>query len=901
MASASTSLFGSIRSRLIFGTTALALIPLILLALVLGYYASSQSASALNQRAYDQMASIRAGKQEEITSYFSNVQNLMRTVANAAEVKQSLIETTMAQQQLAGESAVNLVRARTELASYYRDEFGRHFAARNPGQRADISELTATLPPQTVAAQYAYIANNPNPLGKKGELNQAADGSSYSEAHARIHPYARRAVQNYGLYDFFLVDAETGFVVYTYFKELDFGTNLRDGPWANSGLGQAFVKAAAAKTPEDVFITDYAPYRPSYDDQASFVSTPIVQNGRTIGVFIVQLPIDRVNEIMTFRDKWKDVGLGNSGETYLVGQDKAPRSISRFMRENSDGFITMMRGLKAPDDKLKAMDSRDSNIGLMAVDTRGVQQALAGQSGTAVYPDYRGIRVLGSYAPIDVMGLRWVILAEIDEAESNAPISALQRGILFVGLGTLLAVGLVALFSGLRLARSINVPLTQLQDTVLKVGAGDLEARTGLQSTDEIGHLATAFDTLLDEKVADLARVQKANEQLNRSVTTIVQTIKEVGAGKLEARTGLRSPDEIGQVAAALDTLLDEKVTELARAQKENEQLNNSVIEIMMSVAQLSQRDLSVHVPVSEDVTGAVADAINMMTTSTARALREVNTISAQVSNSSDKVKQRAENVLKLADEASNQANAASAELNTTASALRQIGEQAQGAGREAERALVTTNEAMAVVRATIEGITNSRDQIRETEKRVKRLAERSQEISSAVTIIGQIAERTSMLALNASMQAVAAGEAGRGFAMVADEVKRLAENAREATQQIAGLVSAIQSDTTETLQAMNGTITQVVDITRLADRAGAQMNDNREATEALVNSVRSITLATQTQGEASQRLLARAYDLISASQNTLEEIEFQRSDTQNLTDSASALVRTVSEFRLPG
>lgn len=384
-------------------------------------------------------------------------------------------------------------------------------------------------------------------------------------------------------------------------------------------------------------------------------------------------------------------------------------------------------------------------------------------------------------------------------------------------------------------------------------------------------------------------------------VGRIANTVREVNDGNFGARVKLGTSDEIGNLASAFDALLDERVASLQSSEQENERLNNSVIEIMTSVAQLAQRDLSIRVPVSEDVTGAVSDAINMMTNSTARALREVNTISQQVSDSSDKVKQRADNVLKLADEASNQANAASAELSTTANALRQIGEQAQGAGREAERALVTTNEAMAVVRATVEGITNSRDQIRETEKRVKRLAERSQEISSAVTIIGQIAERTSVLALNASMQAVAAGEAGRGFAVVADEVKRLAENAREATQQIAGLVSAIQSDTTETLQAMNGTITQVVDITRLADRAGAQMNDNREATEALVNSVRSITLATQTQGEASQRLLARAYDLISASQNTLEEIEFQRGDTQNLTDSASALVRTVSEFRLPG
>lgn len=390
--------------------------------------------------------------------------------------------------------------------------------------------------------------------------------------------------------------------------------------------------------------------------------------------------------------------------------------------------------------------------------------------------------------------------------------------------------------------------------------------------------------------------------RVNSDIQGLNGVVGKLNAGDFNARSTVTAngKDELNRLGSALNQLLDARQQALTVAYNENEQLNDSITTIMMSVAELSQRNLNVKVPVSEDITGAVSDAINMMTSSTTKALREVSAISTQVSESSGRVRQRADTVQQLADEASNQANAASAELSTTANALQQIGEQAQNAGREAERALSKTGEALAVVRETVAGISLSRDQIRETEKRVKRLAERSQEISSAVSIIGKISERTSVLALNASMQAVAAGEAGRGFAAVADEVKRLAESAREATLQIAGLVSAIQSDTTETLQAMNGTIAQVVDITKLADRAGTQMNDTREATEALVNSVRSITIATQTQGEASQRLLARAYDLISASQNTLEEIEQQRGDTASLTESASALVRTVSEFRLP-
>jgi methyl-accepting chemotaxis protein len=385
-----------------------------------------------------------------------------------------------------------------------------------------------------------------------------------------------------------------------------------------------------------------------------------------------------------------------------------------------------------------------------------------------------------------------------------------------------------------------------------------------------------------------------------RSVRSLGDVVQRLSAGDFEARSTLQVQDELGQLGTQLNKLLDDRLKGLVQAERDNDQLNNSVVSIMTSVAKLAQRDLSIRVPVSEDVTGAVSDAINMMTTSTARALADVNGISRQVSDSSTRVKQRADIVHTLAGEASDQAGAASKELTSTATALREMGEQAQNAGRDAERALITTVDALKIVGQTVEGIASSRDQIRETEKRVKRLAERSQEISATVTIIGQIAERTSVLALNASMQAVAAGDAGRGFAVVADEVKRLAENAREATQQIAGLVNAVQSDTSETLQAMNNTITKVVEITQLADRAGAQMTDTRSVTEALVNSVRSIAQTTQAQGTASQRLLERARDLIVASKRTVEEIVQQRVDTESLSESAASLVRTVSAFHLP-
>lgn len=835
-----SNMFGSIRNRLVFGTTALATLPLVVLALVLAYFAARQSAQSLDARANDQMQSILVGKQAEIGAFFDGIADNMTIIAEGEQTKRALSDFTTNFKTVSEQLPLPLDQARSAVGDYYRNQFALQFGKRNSGAVVEVDAILRAQSDQTVAAQYLYIAANQNALGEKNKLNVAAgDTSAYSALHAGFHPFARTAVERLGLYDFFLVNLE-GDVLYTYFKELDYASSLLSGPWAKTGLSEAFNNARGIARGE-VRLTDYAPYVPSYNDQAAFVSTPVYDGDRQIGVFIVQLPIDRVNAIMTFDSKWKEVGLGDSGEVYLVGADKTPRSISRFMKEDAIGFSAMMKQLGATPENLASMGTRASNIGLMTIDTRATQEAFSGKSGVSVYPDYRQIPVLGAYAPLKVLNQSWAILSEIDESESNAPIAGLRKQIAMVSLVAFLAMATIALFVALRLARSINKPIAHFGDVVDKVSKGDNLARVRLPATDEIGTLGVAFDHMLDERIA-------------------VQT----------------------------------KIT------KENDMLNNSVVEIMTSVAELASRNLAVKVPVSEDVTGAVADAINMMTRSTATALGNVRRISNTVSVTSNSVRSRSDLVHAQATSASNQATSASAEIQQTAMALREMGEQAREANKHGELAIKATGDAMDIVRATVTGISESRDQIRETEKRVKRLGERSQEISGVVNIIGQIAERTSVLALNASMQAVAAGDAGRGFAVVADEVKRLAENARNATQQIGSLVNAIQVDTAETIQAMNGTIAQVVAISKLADQAGGQMNATRAATEQLVSAVRNIAASTQSQSAASATLLTRAYELLQSSQKTLEELDAQRVDTATLASSAQDLVNTVAEFRLP-
>jgi len=200
----------------------------------------------------------------------------------------------------------------------------------------------------------------------------------------------------------------------------------------------------------------------------------------------------------------------------------------------------------------------------------------------------------------------------------------------------------------------------------------------------------------------------------------------------------------------------------------------------------------------------------------------------------------------------------------------------------------------------TVQGITSIRDTIRETEKRIKRLGERSQEIGAVVTIINGIAERTHILALNASMHAASAGEAGRGFAVVANEVQKLAENAREATQQISGLVNNIQVETADTVTNMNDAITQVVRGTTLAQQAGNEMRETRDTTAELVQLVQQIADSSKIQAETSQRLQERSVQIQKASEETFQQLQEQGKQTDRLVGFSGNLVETVGVFKLP-
>lgn len=390
------------------------------------------------------------------------------------------------------------------------------------------------------------------------------------------------------------------------------------------------------------------------------------------------------------------------------------------------------------------------------------------------------------------------------------------------------------------------------------------------------------------------------SNSITNPITYLVGVMNKLASGDTTARANIQTFDEIGALGRQFDMMVDQRELTNAQIQKENETMNNSIIDMLQAVGAIAQRDLTIKAPVAEDITGPLGDALNYLTEETAKVLNNVVRIASDVSSVSKQVKTQSDTVIGIAAEEKREVDLSAAELSVASEEMLNIAKLAMSCNDAAAKAIQNTDKAQETVLGTVQGITSIRDTIRETEKRIKRLGERSQEIGSVVTIINGIAERTHILALNASMHAASAGEAGKGFAVVANEVQKLAENAREATQQISSLVNNIQVETADTVTNMNDAITQVVRGTNLAQQAGNEMRETRDTTAELVQLVQQIAIGAKAQAETAQKLRERAAQIQKTTEQTFQQLQEQGKQTDRLVGFSGNLVDSVGVFKLP-
>ena len=760
-----------IQSKITASFTMVLAVATVSLSLILSTVSENKAANAVRYQTEQRFAGFRDVKKEQIENYFQTIERQVVTLASSIMTRQAAMSFKSSFHSYVEEREVGDVASeRTAVLNYYNNEFGKKYLELNPGKKANTQQLVSQLGDVGLALQYDLIAKNPSPLGSKDAMVEIGNSTQYANFHSLYHSVYRQYLNEFGYYDIFIADAKTGHIVYSVFKELDYATSLLNGSYAQSGIAEVF-KAALNLSENQTAVTDFAAYTPSYESAASFIASPIIENGEKVAVLIFQMPVDRINEIMTYHEKWLDRGLGESGETYLVGSDSTLRSESRFLISDKDNYLLALAKAGIEEHVVKEISAKGGSLGLQQVETLAAKRALAGETGFDVILDYRDVPVYSAYAPIKIKGLNWAILSEIDEEEGLAATMALRSSLTTMSV----AVTLVMLILGIVAAHFVGRVLSKpIQDMY-----GIVEGISG---------------------------------SLNIST-------------RLDVKSGAK--DELADMGKAINHMLAAFEDVLSHAKQTSKKLNGSIIALNDGVTNVA----------------TTSNQQNEMTLSLSTAIEEM-------SSTSETLKESAINNQDASTETVNQANTG---LKT-----------------------VEYNQQVT---------TQLNDVLQKTSQHVEEVAHLATNIVSVLETIRSIAEQTNLLALNAAIEAARAGEQGRGFAVVADEVRSLAQRTQDSTTEIQKIIEELQ-------QGSNSSVSAMKSATDIVEKTLASAAKTGEAFISINSQLAVIAEQNEHVTSASSEQTAVSLEMA----KSVSQISQLANDNRDLMDKVSSINQQVGE-----
>ncbi len=436
---------------------------------------------------------------------------------------------------------------------------------------------------------------------------------------------------------------------------------------------------------------------------------------------------------------------------------------------------------------------------------------------------------------------------------------------------------------------------------------------TNPEARAKLGELDTAFKEylrsiteILGNSQAQLKAKQAAREVFLASDPLLAASDVLVATYEEEQRQRagylwlmLVSALAVGALVLAVGVYVEDSRRRVAASERQNLATQDAILRLLNEISELAEGNLTVRAAVTEDITGAIADSVNATIDELRRLVSGITTAANQVTTATGEAQKITGQLLQAAQKQSGEIRSTSNAVTRITASINEVSANAAESARVAENSLAAAGKGAVAVQNAIHGMNDIREQIQETAKRIKRLGESSQEIGEIVQLISDITEQTNVLALNAAIQAASAGEAGRGFTVVAEEVQRLAERSAEATKHIAAIVRSIQSDTHDTVVAMERSTQGVVEGTKVADSAGKALQEIGLVSRQLATLIASISSATTSQAEAAAQIAARMQDILGITNLTTEGTHKTATSTEQLAALAQELKLSVAGFKL--